>query len=112
MSGTAGAVHSAATGRSGSPLRAKATPPPVIVMGHGLGSVRTMRLDAYAERFAAAGYACLLFDYRHFGDSDGQPRQLLDITKQRGELKKKLSEAESLWVEALEAYEEAQREVA
>ncbi|AHH18483.1 alpha/beta hydrolase family protein [Nocardia nova SH22a] len=59
-----------------------ATPPPVIVMGHGLGSVRTMRLDAYAERFAAAGYACLLFDYRHFGDSDGEPRQLLDITKQ------------------------------
>jgi dienelactone hydrolase len=41
-----------------------------------------MRLDAYAERFCAAGYACLVFDYRHFGDSEGEPRQLLDIAKQ------------------------------
>lgn len=57
-------------------------PAPVIVMGHGLGGVRGMRLDAYAERFCAAGYACLVFDYRHFGDSDGQPRQLLDIDRQ------------------------------
>jgi ATP-binding cassette subfamily F protein 3 len=40
------------------------------------------------------------------------PFKLLDVTKQRGELKKKLAEAESLWVEALEALEEAQREVA
>lgn len=56
--------------------------PPVLVMAHGLGAVRTMRLDAYAERFSAAGYACLVFDYRNFGDSDGVPRQLLDIGMQ------------------------------
>ncbi|MET7611016.1 alpha/beta hydrolase [Streptomyces seoulensis] len=73
-----------------------ATPPPVIVMGHGLGSVRTMRLDAYAERFAAAGYACLVFDYRHFGESEGQPRQLLDITKQREDFASALAYARSL----------------
>jgi pimeloyl-ACP methyl ester carboxylesterase len=41
-----------------------------------------MRLDAYAERFRGAGYACLVFDYRHLGDSDGEPRQLVDIKKQ------------------------------
>ena len=41
-----------------------------------------MRLDAYAERFRAAGYACLVFDYRNFGDSEGAPRQLLDIRMQ------------------------------
>jgi len=52
---------------------------PLLVMAHGLGAVRTMRLDAYAERFAAAGYACLVFDYRNFGDSGGAPRQLLDV---------------------------------
>jgi dienelactone hydrolase len=57
-------------------------PRPVIVMAHGLGGVREMRLDAYAERFAAAGYACLVFDYRHFGSSGGDPRQLLDIGRQ------------------------------
>ena len=41
-----------------------------------------MRLDTFAERFAAAGYSCLVFDYRHFGDSDGAPRQLLSIRRQ------------------------------
>jgi dienelactone hydrolase len=57
-------------------------PAPLVVMAHGLGAVRTMRLDAYAERFRAAGYACLVFDYRNFGDSGGEPRQLLDIDMQ------------------------------
>ncbi len=55
---------------------------PLLVMAHGLGAVRTMRLDAYAERFREAGYACLVFDYRNFGDSEGAPRQLLDIRMQ------------------------------
>lgn len=58
-------------------------PAPVLVMAHGLGATRTMRLDAFAERFAAAGYACFVFDYRYFGDSDGEPRQLLSIRKQQ-----------------------------
>ncbi|MFD6059591.1 alpha/beta hydrolase [Rhodococcus wratislaviensis] len=60
-------------------------PRPVIIMGHGLGGTRGMRLDAYAERFRDAGYACLVFDYRHFGDSDGDPRQLIDIGRQRAD---------------------------
>lgn len=59
-----------------------ARPAPVIAMAHGIGGVRSMRLDAFAERFASAGYACLVFDYRHFGDSPGIPRQLLDINRQ------------------------------
>lgn len=57
-------------------------PRPVVVMAHGLGGIREMRLDAFAERFTAAGFVCLVFDYRHFGASDGQPRQLLDIGRQ------------------------------
>ncbi|TES59965.1 alpha/beta fold hydrolase, partial [Burkholderia cepacia] len=57
-------------------------PFPVIVMAHGLGGIKEMRLDAYAQRFCAEGYACLVFDYRHFGASDGSPRQLLDIDRQ------------------------------
>lgn len=57
-------------------------PRPIIVMGHGLGAVKEMRLDAFAERFVDAGYACLAFDYRHFGGSSGEPRQLLDIDRQ------------------------------
>jgi fermentation-respiration switch protein FrsA (DUF1100 family) len=53
-----------------------------VVLGHGLGTVKEMRLDAYAERSAAAGYVCLVFDYPHFGSSGGEPRQLLDIKRQ------------------------------
>lgn len=41
-----------------------------------------MRLAAFAERFCAAGYACLVFDYRHFGTSDGAPRQMLSVSRQ------------------------------
>ncbi|WP_278259024.1 alpha/beta hydrolase [Nocardioides convexus] len=52
-----------------------ATPGPVVVLAHGLGGVKEMRLDAFAERFCAAGYRCLVFDYRHFGASSGEPRQ-------------------------------------
>ncbi|PZR32827.1 alpha/beta hydrolase [Caulobacter segnis] len=70
-------------------------PAPVIVMAHGLGSVRGMRLDAFAERFCAAGYACLVFDYRHFGDSEGHPRQLLDIKKQLQDWKAAIAYARS-----------------
>ncbi|SIR92639.1 alpha/beta hydrolase [Williamsia sterculiae] len=55
---------------------------PVIVMAHGLGGVKEERLDAFAERFTDAGYMCLVFDYRYFGASGGQPRQLLDINAQ------------------------------
>lgn len=55
---------------------------PVIVMASGFGATRGLRLPAYAERFAAAGYAVVLFDYRCFGDSEGEPRQLLDVRSQ------------------------------
>lgn len=58
------------------------TSPPVVVLGHGLGATREMRLDAFVERFARAGIAALAFTYRHFGDSSGQPRQLLSIKRQ------------------------------
>ncbi|QIS02740.1 alpha/beta fold hydrolase [Nocardia brasiliensis] len=58
-------------------------PRPLVVMGHGLGANREMGLDRYARRFAAAGMAVLVFDYRNFGASQGEPRQLIKIGKQR-----------------------------
>ncbi len=71
-------------------------PSPLLVMAHGLGAVRTMRLDAYAERFCAAGYACVVFDYRNFGDSEGRPRQLLDIGMQLADWAAAVSYARTL----------------
>lgn len=60
--------------------------PPVVVLCHGLGAVREMRLDAFAERFAQAGMAALAFTYRGFGDSGGHPRQVLDIGMQHDDI--------------------------
>ena len=58
-------------------------PVPCVVMAHGFSATRDDGLPAYAEAFCAAGYAVVLFDYRHFGASSGQPRQLLDIARQQ-----------------------------
>lgn len=61
-------------------------PAPVVVLAHGMGAVRENWLPAYAERFCAAGYACLVFDYRYLGSSPGIPRQLIDIDAQLADL--------------------------
>jgi fermentation-respiration switch protein FrsA (DUF1100 family) len=55
---------------------------PCVVMAHGFGATRDASLAPYAERFAASGMFVLLFDYRHFGTSDGEPRQLVSVRKQ------------------------------
>jgi alpha-beta hydrolase superfamily lysophospholipase len=55
------------------PAASDATVTPVIVMAHGLSGTRRDRLGPFAERFAAAGIAALLFDHRGFGDSGGEP---------------------------------------
>lgn len=78
------------------PPAADAGPPPVIVMAHGLGAVKQLRLAAFAERFQAAGYACLVFDYRHFGDSEGEPRELLSLLRQREDWRAAVEFARSL----------------
>jgi len=51
--------------------------PPVVVMAHGFAAERTFRLEAFAERFASEGIAAFVFDYRNFGDSEGEPRNLV-----------------------------------
>ncbi|MFZ4481745.1 MAG: alpha/beta hydrolase [Rhodoferax sp.] len=58
------------------------TPSALIIMAHGLGATRELGLDAYALRFQAAGFGVLVFDYRHYGESEGEPRELMSIGKQ------------------------------
>lgn len=67
-----------------------------IVLAHGFSSTRGERLQLYGERFAAAGYAALVFDYRHFGDSSGEPRQLLHIGRQLEDYRAAVDFARSL----------------
>lgn len=51
---------------------------PVIIMAHGFAAEKSFGLYAFAERFAAEGYAVYLFDYRGFGRSEGEPRHWVD----------------------------------
>ncbi len=52
--------------------------PPVVIMAHGFGATIEFGLKPFANRFAQAGIAVVLFDYRGFGRSGGQPRQVVD----------------------------------
>jgi uncharacterized protein len=44
-------------------------------MAHGFGGTKDSGLLPFAEAFAEAGTDVLLFDYRSFGESSGEPRQ-------------------------------------
>jgi dienelactone hydrolase len=70
--------------------------PPIVVMAHGFAAIRALRLAAYAERFAEAGFAALVFDYRGWGDSPGEPRRVLDIGGQQDDWWAALAHARSL----------------
>ena len=50
---------------------------PAVVLANAISAVKEITLPHYAERFAAAGFAALAFDYRRFGASAGEPRNHL-----------------------------------
>lgn len=51
---------------------------PAVVLAGGWCYVREIVMPYYAEAFATAGIAALVFDYRRLGASEGEPRQHLD----------------------------------
>ncbi|HEX2313527.1 MAG TPA: alpha/beta fold hydrolase [Thermomonospora sp.] len=61
-------------------------PPPCVVLCHGFSGTMD-RLFPHAERFAAEGLAALVFDYRSFGESGGEPRQVVDVRGQQDDLR-------------------------
>ena len=73
-----------------------AGPFPIVVMAGGWCYVKELVQPEYAKVFAGAGIAALVFDYRNFGDSDGQPRQHLDPWAQIEDYYNAISYAETL----------------
>lgn len=67
-----------------------------IIMAHGLGGTRDAGLEPFALEFANNGFTVVLFDYRHFGASDGEPRQLLSISRQLQDWRAAVSYTRSL----------------
>lgn len=49
-----------------------------VVTGGSLTTVKEQMSGAYAEKLAAEGFVALAFDYRNYGESEGQPRQFED----------------------------------
>jgi alpha-beta hydrolase superfamily lysophospholipase len=68
---------------------------PVVVMAHGLSGTRRDGLGPFAERFAAAGMAALLFDHRGFGDSGGEA-DLFEPKRQLEDWRAAIAHARSL----------------
>jgi cephalosporin-C deacetylase-like acetyl esterase len=48
---------------------------PCIILCHGFGGTKDVILEQYALGFTNEGFAALALEYRHFGESDGVPRQ-------------------------------------
>lgn len=56
---------------------------PCVVMGTGFGGTQdTPSIISNAKSFTEAGFAALTFDYRSFGESGGEPRQVINIKGQ------------------------------
>ena len=64
-------------------------------MAGGWCYVKELVLPEYARVFADAGIAVLAFDYRNFGESDGEPRQHIDPWAQIEDYKNALSYLET-----------------
>ena len=70
-------------------------PHPVVVMAGGWCYVKELVQPEYARIFASAGVAALVFDYRGFGASDGEPRQHIDPWAQVEDYKNAITAAET-----------------
>src|ERR1700723_2666988 len=53
-----------------------------VIMAGGLGVTKEPGPDRFARRFHEAGFSVLAFDYRHLGESGGQPRQVVRVREQ------------------------------
>lgn len=51
---------------------------PALITGGSLTSVKEQMAGTYARRLAGEGFVALAFDYRNYGESEGQPRQYED----------------------------------
>lgn len=53
-----------------------------VIMAGGIAVTKEPGTDLFAQRFNDAGFAVLAFDFRRFGESGGQPRQIVRVREQ------------------------------
>lgn len=69
----------------------KGTLLPAILVAGAMTGVKEQVAGHYAERIAKAGYVTLAIDNRHFGESEGMPRQHEDPAKKMEDFKNAIS---------------------
>jgi uncharacterized protein len=69
---------------------------PAVLVAGAMTGVKEQVAGQYAERIARAGYVTLALDHRHFGESEGMPRQHEDPSKKMEDFKNALSFLSSL----------------
>jgi dienelactone hydrolase len=63
-------------------------PAPAVLVCTGFGGTQdTPSIVAAAEAFAAEGWVAMTFDYRSFGRSDGEPRQVVSVGGQLADIR-------------------------
>lgn len=67
-----------------------------VVMAAGLGVTKEVGTDRLAARFSRAGFSVLAFDFRHLGESGGEPRQIASFRRQQADLKAAVACARTL----------------
>ena len=75
---------------------ANESPAPLIILSHGLSGIVALDLAQYAQVFCAAGFACMAYDHRNWGESAGWPRCETDPWRQVADMREAISFARTL----------------
>jgi uncharacterized protein len=67
-----------------------------LVMAAGLAVTKEPGTDRLAARLHAAGFTVLAIDFRHLGESDGEPRQVTPFAEQRADFEAAIAFARTL----------------
>lgn len=71
-------------------------PHPLVILTHGLSGLIDLGIDLYAEVFVPAGFACLAYDHRNWGRSEGEPRYESDPWQQVADMRDAISFARQI----------------
>jgi hypothetical protein len=64
---------------------------PAVLVAGAMTGVKEQVAGSYAERIAKSGFVTLALDHRHFGESEGEPRQHEDPAKKIEDFKNAIS---------------------
>jgi pimeloyl-ACP methyl ester carboxylesterase len=89
-------VHFVSRGTSCAAWHYPGTNGACLIMAPGLAVTKEPGTDPFAGIFQQSGFSVLAFDYRRFGESDGEPRQILKLREQHADMEAAIALARDL----------------